>query len=1060
MQGFFAALVARRWLVLVLALGVLAAGWFNLQQLAIDAVPDISPKQVLILTEATGLGPLEVERLVTVPIEMQMAGLPLLRDVRSTSRFGLSAVYITFTDTADVQTARAEVFERLKQAQATMPPGVGTPTEGPFATGLGEVLEFELRGPGFTAMQLYQMLQYKIVPQLRLVPGIVDVNIYGGELKTFEVQVSPERLRAQGITLPTLFAAIEANNTTQGGAYIERNDEQQIVRGIALAQGRDDIASIVLKTAPAGGVPVTVGDVADVKLAPKVRLGAVTHDGKGETILGVADMQYGLNASSVLGPLKAKIAEVQKTLPPGVEIAPFYDRSDLIKRAISTVEHNLGEGALLVVAILLLMLGNFRAGLIVATVIPLAMMMAFAGMRLFGISGNLMSLGALDFGLIVDGAVVLVENVLRRQSGGGKTAQEVVPVAAAEVARPVIFSVAIITLVYLPVLTLQDVEGKTFRPMALTVMLALVAALLVTILVTPAMCAALLGDTAAEKDTLLVRIARRGYTPVLKRTTAHPWVTAAIAAGLFAASMFFATQLGGEFIPQLSEGAIVVTSTKLPSINLDASIRTVGEIEKVVRSFPDVATVVSQTGSAATPTDPMGVESTDSYVILKPQDQWKTADTQQGIRGAIEDKLKAALPGVAFEFSQPIQMRMDDLLQGVRSDVALTFYGPDLKTLRDLADKGVGVVQGIKGAADVLAEQTGGLPALTVQVDRAKLARYGLNASDVLAVVGAVGGHMVGTVYGQDETQTPIVVRLPPEARTSAARVRELPVGLADGQAVALSQVADVSVADGPAQIGRDKLQRRINVNINLNGRDVQSFVTEAQKAVSDKVKLPDGYTVEWNGMFKNLQSASARLAVVVPAVLAVIFLLLYVNFGSMRLSALIFLNVPMAATGGIAALMLRGMPFSVTAGIGFISTFGIAILDGVVLASYIDEERAEGKNAADAARDAAEKRLRPVLTTALVASIGFLPMAVSTSAGAEVQRPLATVVIGGLITATLLTLLVLPSLYPMVIDAKLRLPRLNLARLHLGHRRDRRVGRDVGRSHEAEPVPADHDAD
>lgn len=1060
MEGLFGALVARRWLVLALALGVLAAGWFNLQQLAIDAVPDISPKQVLILTEATGLGPLEVERLVTVPIETQMGGLPLLKDVRSTSRFGLSAVYVTFDDAADVQTARAEVFERLQQAQATMPPGVGTPTEGPFATGLGEVLEFELRGPGFTAMQLYQLLRYKIVPQLRLVPGIVEVNIYGGELKTFEVQVSPERLRAQGITLPTLFAAIEANNTTQGGAYIERNDEQQIVRGLALAQGGDDIASIVLKTAPAGGVPVTVGDVAEVKLAPKVRLGAVTHDGKGETILGVADMQYGLNASAVLGPLKAKIAEVQKTLPPGVEIATFYDRSDLIKRAISTVEHNLGEGALLVVAILLLMLGNFRAGLIVATVIPLAMMMAFAGMRVFGISGNLMSLGALDFGLIVDGAVVLVENVLRRQSGGGgKTAVEVVPGAAAEVARPVIFSVAIITLVYLPVLTLQDIEGKTFRPMALTVMLALVAALLVTILVTPAMCAALLGDTAAQKDTILVRVARRGYTPVLRLTTAHPRLTAAIAAGLFAGSMFLATRLGGEFIPQLSEGAIVVTSTKLPSINLDASIRTVTQIETVLKGFPDVATVVSQTGSAATPTDPMGVESTDSYVILKSREQWRTAATQEGIRSALEDKLKAALPGVAFEFSQPIQMRMADLLQGVRSDVALTFYGADLKTLRDLANQAVAVVQDVKGAADVLAEQAGGLPALTIQVDRAKLARYGLNATDVLAVVGAVGGHTVGTVYGQDETQTPIVVRLPPDARSSAARVRELPVGLANGQAVPLSQVADVAIADGPAQIGRDKLKRRINVAINLNGRDVQSFVTEAQEAVSDKVKLPTGYTAEWNGMFQNLKSASTRLAVVVPAVLAAIFLLLYLNFGSLSLSALIFLNVPMAATGGIAALLLRGMPFSVTAGIGFISTFGIAILDGVVLASYIEEERAEGKDAAEAARDAAEKRLRPVLTTALVASIGFLPMAVSTSAGAEVQRPLATVVIGGLITATLLTLLVLPSLYPLVIDAKWRLPRLDFARLQLGHRRHRQVGGDVGRRHEGEPVPFDHDA-
>ncbi len=1020
MKTFFAVLVARRWLVLALALAVLAGGWFNLQGLSIDAVPDISPKQVMILTEATGLGPLEVERLVTVPIEMQMAGLPLLADVRSTSRFGLSAVYVTFSDAADVQTARAQVFERLQQAQAMMPPGVGTPVEGPFATGLGEILEFELRGPGYTPMQLYQMLKYRIVPQLSLVPGIVAVDIYGGDLQTFEVQVAPEKLRAYGIGLPQLFAAIEANNTTHGGAYIERNDEQEIVRGLALASGKSDIASIVLKTDPAGGVPVRVGDVAEVKLAPKLRLGAVTHDGVGETILGVADMQYGLNASAVLGPLKARIAEVQKTLPPGVAIDVFYDRSDLISRAIRTVEHNLGEGALLVVGILLLMLGNLRAGLIVASVIPLAMMMAFAGMRAFGISGNLMSLGALDFGLIVDGAVVLVENVLRRQGeGDGAAAADIVPGAAAEVARPVIFSVAIITLVYVPVLSLQSIEGKTFRPMALTVMMALVSALLITLLVIPAMSAALLGAKASGGDTVLVRRARRLYTPVLSRTTAHPWLTLGLAAGLFAVSAYFATTLGGEFIPQLSEGAIVVTSNKLLSINLDASLRTVTAIETVLRGFPDVQTVVSQTGSAATPTDPMGVQSTDTYVILKPQGQWKTAGTEAGIRAAMETAVKAAIPGVDFEFSQPIQMRMDDLLQGVRSDVALTIYGPDLARLGALSDQAVQVIKGVKGAGDVRSQKESGLPDLTIEVDRVRLARFGLNASDVLAVVAAIGGRTVGAVYGQDGTETPIVVRLSPQARSDVARLRELPVGLANGEAVPLSEVADISLADGPAQVLRDGLKRRIDVEIDVQGRDMQSFVKAAQQAVAEKVHLPHEYTLEWNGMFRNLQSADARLAVVVPAVLAMIFLLLYLNFASLRVSALIFLNVPMAATGGIAALLLRGMPFSVTAGIGFISTFGIAILDGVVLVSYIEEERHAGRTAEDAARNAAEKRLRPVLTTALVASIGFLPMAVSTSAGAEVQRPLATVVIGGLITATLLTLLVLPSLYPVIMSAR-----------------------------------------
>ncbi len=1015
METFFAALVGRRWLVLVFAVALIALGWFNLRQLAIDAVPDISPKQVMILTEATGLGPLEVERLVTFPIETQMAGLPLLRDIRSKSRFGLSAVYVTFQDSANVQTARAEVMERLQQARQMMPPGVGTPQEGPFATGLGEILEFEVRGPGFTSMQLYQMLQWQVVPQLRLVPGVVDVNIYGGDLETYEVRVSPPRLQAAGITLPALFAAIQANNAARGGAYLEHGDEQEIVRGLALATSRADIAGIVLKTAP-DGTPVTVGDIGDVRLAPKVRLGAVTHDGKGETVVGVVDMQFGLNASEVLPALKARLGVEQARLPKGVQLRVFYDRSDLIKRAISTVEHNLGEGALLVIVVLVLMLGSLRAGLVVATVIPLSMMIAFMGMRLLGISGNLMSLGAIDFGLMVDGAVVLVENVIRRQ--GDKSAADVIPGAAAEVGRPVIFSVLIIMTVYLPVLTLQSIEGKTFRPMAATVMLALAGALFVTMLVIPALTAVALGK-GSKGDTFTVRWARRGYKPVLQRTMAHPWITAGVAVALFAGAIFLAAGLGAQFIPQLSEGAIVVTSTKLPSINLNASIRIVTEIERVIRSFPDVATVVSQTGSAAVPTDPMGVQSTDSYVILKPPGKWKTAHTQAAIKAAIEKRLKAEVPGVSFEFSQPIQMRMDDLLQGVRSDVALKYYGASLATLRRLSNEAVAAVKGVKGAASIRAEQIGGLPALTIAIDRGRLARFGMNAEDVLAVIQALGGKQVGTVYGAGDTETPIEVRLDPAARQDPASIRSLPVGAGADGGVTLGDVATITVADGPAEISRDKLQRVVTVDMNVSGSNIAGFVRRAQKAVGQKVKLPHGYRAEWTGTFQNLQSASARLELVVPIVLALIFLMLYINFSSLKSAALIFLNVPLAVTGGIAALVLRGMPFSVTAGIGFIAVLGVTILDGVVLTSYIEDERKGGKDPAKAASAGADKRLRPVLTTALVASIGFVPMAVSTSAGSEVQRPLATVVIGGLLTATLLTLFVLPSLYPLMAKAK-----------------------------------------
>lgn len=1018
MRGFFTALVSRRGLILVLALVLIVAGWFNLQQLAIDAVPDISPKQVMILTEARGLGPLEVERLVTFPIETQMVGLPLLKDVRSKSRFGISAVYLTFRDSADVQTARAEIAERLRMAKRLMPPGVGSPEEGPFATGLGEILEFELRGPGYTQMQLYQMLQWKLVPQIRLVPGIVDVDIYGGELQTFEVQVSPTRMQALGVTLPMLFHAIASNNTSRGGAYIERGDEQEIVRGLALAENKADIAAIEVKAAPAGGVPITVGDVADVRMAPRIQLGAVTHDGKGQTIVGVADMQYGLNTSDVLPKLKMKLAELQKRLPPGVKIDTFYDRSDLIQRAIHTVAHNLIEGALLVIGILLLMLGSFRAGLIVAAVIPLSMMIAFAGMRAFGIPGNLLSLGAIDFGLVVDGAVVLVENVLRHQTAAegvdrGNLAR-IVPQAAAEVAKPVIFSVLIILIVYVPVLTLQSVEGKEFRPMALTVMMALTGALAMTMIVVPALASTFLSAKPPAQDSFTVRWARKGYTPVLRRTTDHPWITFGIAGVLFAGAVVLAMQLGAEFIPTLQEGAIVVTSNKLPSINLTASLRTVTEIEKVIKSFPDVQTVVSQTGSAAVPTDPMGVQSTDSYVILKPPGQWTTAPTQEGIRAAIEKKLKASIPGVSWEFSQPIRMRMDDLLQGARTPVVLSIFGDDLGTLRALADKAVKTLRSIKVASNVQAEWPGVLPSVTISIDRTRLARFGISATDALAVVQAIGGRTVGTVYGQNDSQTPIQVRLAPDARASASRIQALPIGMSNGQAVTLADVANVSVAEGPPEVLRDQLRRRQIIDIDVQGRDVNSFVTEAQHKVPQALHLPSGYTLQWSGQFQNLRSASYRLALVVPIALALIFLMLYLNFSSLRQAALIFLNVPMAATGGIVALLLRGMPFSVTAAIGFISVFGVAILDGVVLVSYINEEREAGGQGRDAARDAAEKRLRPVLTTALVASIGFVPMAVSTSVGASVQRPLATVVIGGLITATLLTLLVVPSLYPV----------------------------------------------
>ena len=1024
MRAWFDLLVRRRWIILAIAAVAAAAGLYDLTGLSIDAVPDISPKQVMILTQSPGLGPLEVERLVSFPVENAMAGARSLKEIRSTSRFGVSAVYVTFENTLSIVDARAEVFQRLAQAKATMPAGVGEPQMGPMATGLGEVYQFELRGPGYAPMTLRRLLQWTIAPKLKLTPGVADVNIYGGEMPTYEVEVDADSLRRHGVTLNQVYTALAENNAARGGAYIEHNDQEEVIRGLGLVKGAGDLADIVVATGP-GGIPVMMKDLGKVVEAPKVRLGAVTHDGAGETVVGVTLMQYGDNANKVVAAAKETLAKVQSELPPGVEIVAYYDRSLLVGRTIDTVAHNLAEGAALVVVVLLVLLGSLRAGLLVAAAIPLSMLMALAGMRLIGLSGNLMSLGAIDFGLIVDGAVVMIENVLRaRALAPTRPAAEVIRDATVEVARPIAFAVAIIIMVYLPILALSDVAGKMFRPMALTVILALTSSLFVTMTIIPSLAAAFLsGGGIKQGETMVVRFVRRLYTPVLRLASRHAVLTVLVSLALFAGSCFLAVQLGGEFLPQLAEGSIVVTSEKLPGIDLQASLRKVTQIEKALKTFPEVTRVVSLTGSAEIPTDPMGVESTDSFVTLSDPSTWKTASTQDGLVAAFERRLKADEPGVAFTFSQPIQMRMEDLLQGVRGDVAISLYGDDLKTLETKAQEISRIVSGVKGAADVKPEAQAGMPAMTISIDRGLAARYGVNATDVLDVVESIGGRTSGVVYGQDNSITEIVVRLASESRRDIETVRNLPVGRTGGRMVPLSLVASVDLASGPAQISRDKLQRRISIEANLRGRDAQSFVEEAQAKVKAEVKLPTGYSLEWSGQFKNFEEATARLSVVVPMALAAILLLLLMMFADLRLALLIFLNVPMAATGGIVALTLRGMPFSISAAIGFIATFGIAILNGVVLTSYITELRAEGRNAYDAAIEGAEMRLRPVLMTAMVATLGFLPMAISTSAGSEVQRPLATVVIGGLLTATLLTLVVLPAVYPHIADFRLRNP-------------------------------------
>ena len=1011
-RGLIDAALANRIVVLVLVGILVAVGAYDLRRLPIDAQPDITPRQVLVITQSPGLGPLEVERFITFPVELALQGLPRMEGMRSISRYGLSVVYVRFTDDVDIYAARNLVFSRLPSVQ--VPAEFGTPQMGPVSTGLGEIFQFEVRGAGRSAMELRSILDWQIAPRLRQVPGIIDVNANGGALKTYEVQVAADALTRYGLSIAEVFEAVGRNNGARGGATLERNGEQAVIRGEGLLENPEDIGRIVLRTGE-GGVPLYVRDIARIAEAPRPRLGAATRDGAGETVAGIALMLIGENTREVGQRVADAIGAIRPSLPPGVEIVPYYDRADLIARTIETVAKNLLEGAALVVVVLVVLLGNLRAGLVVALAIPLSMLAAATAMVHAGISGNLMSLGAIDFGLIVDGAVVMIENVVRRRAERPeRPVGEAVREAAHEVSRPIVFAVTIITVVYLPLLSLQGVEGKMFRPMALTVIFALLASLALTLVLMPVLAAFALGKPAEEHDSWAVAQVRRRYAPLLDRTERHPLATVMVALALFAGSGLVATRLGAEFIPRLDEGALAVTITKMPGMGLSTAVETTTLIEKTLLRFPEVETVVSLSGSSEIPTDPMGVEQSDSFIMLKPRSAWPTAEDREGLIAAFAAALDREVPGQQFSWSQPIEMRMQDMLQGVRSDIAAMIYGDDPAALRTAADAVAQAVAQVPGAADVKVEQTAGQPYLRIVIDREAVARYGLNASQVLDVVESLGGRTVGSLV-EGNARYDIRVRLRPEDREDPERIRSLRIADAAGRAVPLTQLARVVVEDGPAQISREKGRRRITVEVNVRGRDVASFVADAEAAVVRQAKLPPGYSIEWGGQFQNLQEATARLTVVVPAALALIFALLFVMFRSLPLAALIFVNVPFAATGGVLALWVRGLPFSISAAVGFIALFGIAVLNGVVLVSYIVEQREAGKGPMAAAREAAMIRLRPVLMTATVASLGFLPMALSTSAGAEVQRPLATVVIGGLVTATLLTLLVLPTLYALI---------------------------------------------
>ena len=990
--------------------------------LPIAAVPDVTNVQVQVITAAPALSPVEVEQYVTVAVERAMSGIPKVEEVRSISKYGLSVVTIVFDDSTDIYFARQMVLERMRAAEQAVPAHYGRPEMGPISSALGEVYQFVVRGTGHSLMELEETLDWYIGPQLRTVPGIVEVNSFGGEDKQYQVMIDPKRLQAVGLSVEDVVRALERANENAGGGYIERNREQLVIGTAGLVKSRDDLKTVVVGATPQG-VPITVATIGEVRFGARLRRGAASMDGQGEVVVGVALMLLGENSRTVTERVKAKLDELRPTLPPGIRIEPFYDRADLVNRTITTVGKNLSEGALLVVVVLFLLLGDLRAGLVVAVAIPLSMLFAIVLMNLTGASGNLMSLGAIDFGLIVDGAVIIVENAVRRlaeargQQARGLTSDEranVVRASTLEVSGASVFGGAIIAIVYLPILSLRGIEGKLFHPMARTVLFALLGAFVVSLTVIPVLASMFLRPAGGEHETRLMRAARRGYLPILRVAMRRPSVTLGIGLVVLALGGGGLTRVGAEFIPQLDEGDLLLEARRLPGIALTETIATDERIARAILAIPEVEHVVPRAGAPEIATDPMGIEQSDVYITLRPRDRWRSGLTKEALGREITTVVDGAVPEVAFAVSQPIQMRTNELIAGIRSDAAAQIYGPDLDRLRETGVAVATALRGIPGVVDVRPEQTAGLTYLRVTPDRARLARYGLTVEDVNMVTETIAvGRQAGTVFEKDR-RFGLVVKTTIESPGDLDAVRSLPLKSTLGQMVPLGDVADVTLIKGPALVNRDKQSRRLLVEFNVRGRDAVSAVDEARVAVDANVKLPPGYRIEWGGQFRNYVSARHRLMLVVPLALALILFLLWMAFGQVKPALLVFINIPFAAVGGVLLLWLRGIPFSISAGVGFIALFGVAVLNGLVLVSFCLQLQAKGTAAREAILAAATLRLRPVLMTAFVAALGFLPMALSNAPGAEVQRPLATVVIGGLVSATTLTLLLFPAVYAL----------------------------------------------
>jgi len=1007
----------QRFLVIAASVLLIVVGAFSWQSLTLDAVPDITTNQVQINTQTGGMGPEEAEKLITFPIETAMSGVPGVLEVRSLSQYGLSQVTVTFRDEVDTYFARQLVTERLGRVREELPQGIQAPQLAPVSTGLGEIYMYALESGNRSPMELRTIQDWQIATQLRTVPGVAEVSAADGSEKQFQVEIDPLKLKARGIGISQVVDALQKNNQNAGGGVIEHNGERTIVRSVGLAKDAGEIGEIVV--ASEGGTPVLISDIAEIKTGIPVLTGISTKDGH-EAMVATVLMLKGANGREVANAVDEKIKEIRGQLGSDVKLTTVYNRSELVGETVHTVQKSLLEGGLLVVFVLLALLGNLRGALVVAVAIPLSMLFAIIGMNRFGISGNLMSLGAIDFGLIVDGAVVMVENAVRRLAeerehrGRLLTRQEVrqtVWESSREVAKPTAFAVSIITVVYLPILSLEGTEGKMFKPMAFTVVFALIGALLLTLTLVPALSSLVLSGNTREGKNPIMGLFDAIYRPVLGFALRRKaFVIGAAMSMLIAAGVLF-TRLGSEFIPTLDEGSIVVQPVRLRTVDAEQTVAMITAAERKIREVPEVSTTFSRSGTPEIATDPMPLSLSDTFIMLKPTSTWRKGVNKAKLISEIEDKV-SEVPGQGYGFTQPIQMRFAELISGVKADVGIKVFGEDLDTIRQKADEIAAVVKSVPGAADVSVEQVDEIPVVQIEIDRRAAARLGVNVADIQQLVStALGGEPVGQIV-QGDRRFDMVIRLPGNVRNDLGAIKRLPIVTSSGMSITLADVTTIEEKPAPAQISRESGKRRVVVQLNVRGTDLGSFVKTAKQAIESKVKLPEGYYLTWGGQFENLQRASARLLIAVPVALLLIFSLLFATFGSLKQALLIFTGVPLAVTGGVFALAARGLPFSISAGVGFIALSGVAVLNGVVLVSAINGLRESGSSVVEAVKLGAKQRLRPVLMTALVAALGFVPMALNTGIGSEVQRPLATVVIGGIVSATILTLLVLPVLY------------------------------------------------